>query len=91
MLPAAILQESFFNNGRPKYMNYGAIGQIIGHEITHGFDDEGRKFDKDGNLIDWWESETETKFLSKAQCVIQQYGNYTDNEVGLEVSVILLL
>ena len=67
-------------------MNYGAIGQIIGHEITHGFDDQGRQFDKNGNLIDWWKQETKEKFLSKAQCIIQQYGNYTAEEGGLKVS-----
>ena len=67
-------------------MNYGSIGFVIGHEITHGFDDIGRQFDKDGNLIDWWQQKTKEKFLSKAQCVIQQYGNYTVEEVGLKVS-----
>jgi len=58
-------------------MNYGAIGWVIGHEITHGFDDQGRQFDQDGNLIDWWHPETKTRYLNKAQCIIQQYGNYT--------------
>ena len=67
-------------------MNYGAIGQVIGHEITHGFDDRGRQFDKNGNLIDWWKPDTKKKFLLKDQCVIQQYGNFTVEEVGLKVS-----
>merc|ERR1711974_442126 len=62
---------------RPKYMNYGAIGWVIGHEITHGFDDQGRHFDEEGNLVDWWHPETKKRYLKKAQCIISQYGNYT--------------
>jgi len=66
-------------------MNYGAIGFVIGHEITHGFDDQGRQFDKDGNLVDWWAEETKKRYLEKALCIIKQYGNYTAQEVGLKV------
>ncbi|KAK6634979.1 hypothetical protein RUM44_000228 [Polyplax serrata] len=84
--PAGILQGSFFSSDRPKYMNYGAIGFVIGHEITHGFDDQGRQFDKNGNLIDWWAKETEQKFIERAQCIIDQYGNYTAEEVGLQLN-----
>ena len=51
-------------------MNYGAIGFVVGHEITHGFDDQGSQRDKDGNLVNWWEPETKQKFLEKAQCII---------------------
>merc|ERR550525_1247151 len=58
-------------------MNYGAIGWVIGHEITHGFDDQGRQFDEEGNLVDWWHPETKMRDLKKAQCIISQYGNYT--------------
>lgn len=68
-------------------MNYGAIGFVIGHEITHGFDDQGRQFDKDGNLVDWWAPETKEKYLKKAECIIYQYGNYTVESVGLNVSL----
>jgi len=75
--PAGILQGIFFSSDRPKYMNYGAIGWVIGHEITHGFDDQGRQFDEQGNLVDWWHPETKKRYLKKAQCIISQYGNYT--------------
>ncbi|XP_046742992.1 neprilysin-2 isoform X2 [Diprion similis] len=84
--PAGILQGAFFNNDRPRYMNYGAIGFVIGHEITHGFDDQGRQFDKEGNLVDWWESETKERYLEKAECIIYQYGNYTVESVGLNLN-----
>ena len=79
--PAGILGGVFFEADRPLYMNFGAIGFVVGHEITHGFDDEGSQKDGDGNLVDWWEPETKEKYLEKAQCIIDQYGNYTI-EVG---------
>ncbi|CAH0557229.1 unnamed protein product [Brassicogethes aeneus] len=84
--PAGILQGVFFNADRPRYMNYGAIGFVIGHEITHGFDDQGRQFDKDGNLVDWWEPETKNAFVKRAQCIIDQYGNYTVPELKLNLN-----
>ena len=58
-------------------MNYGAIGWVIGHEITHGFDDQGRQFDKEGNLVNWWHPDTSSRYLNKAKCIIQQYSNYS--------------
>ncbi|XP_073976789.1 M13 family metallopeptidase neprilysin 2 isoform X3 [Rhodnius prolixus] len=84
--PAGILQGIFFNSDRPSYMNYGGIGFVIGHEITHGFDDQGRQFDKDGNLKEWWAAETKAKYLQKAQCIIYQYGNYTDKQVDMNLN-----
>jgi len=70
-------------------MNYGGIGFVIGHEITHGFDDQGRQFNKEGNLVDWWESETKKRYLKRAECIIHQYGNYSVKEVGLNVRLYL--
>ncbi|CAG9860712.1 unnamed protein product [Phyllotreta striolata] len=84
--PAGILQGAFFDADRPRYMNYGAIGFVIGHEITHGFDDQGRQFDKNGNLVDWWQETTKTRFVEKAQCIIDQYGNYSVPELALNLN-----
>lgn len=67
-------------------MNFGAIGSVIGHEITHGYDDEGQQHDADGNLFEGWEEATQTAFLEKARCIIEQYGNYTEPNVGLELN-----
>nr|XP_042904447.1 neprilysin-2-like [Parasteatoda tepidariorum] len=83
--PAGILQNVFFSNDRPNYMNYGGIGFAIGHEITHGFDDMGKQFDKDGNNRNWWDQKTDDNFKEKAKCIIHQYGNYT-TEIGLKVN-----
>ncbi len=58
-------------------MNYGGIGSVIGHEITHGFDDQGRQSDKLGNTANWWTPETLTNYLERAQCFIDQYSNFT--------------
>ncbi|XP_003739567.2 neprilysin-2 [Galendromus occidentalis] len=84
--PAGILQGAFFARDRPNYLNFGAIGFVIGHEITHGFDDRGRQFDKDGNNKNWWEHATDERFKERAQCIIHQYGNYTVPESGLNVN-----
>lgn len=74
--PAGILQPPLFNMEADDAINYGAIGLVIGHEMTHGFDNQGRKYDKDGNLKDWWNDEDAKKFNERAQCVVEQYGSY---------------
>ncbi|KAG5667541.1 hypothetical protein PVAND_015520 [Polypedilum vanderplanki] len=84
--PAAILQGAFFNFNRPHYMNYGAIGWVIGHEITHGFDDQGSRFDLNGNLQNWWRNQTRNEFESRAKCIINQYSNYKDEQTGLNLN-----
>lgn len=71
-ISAAILQHPFFDAQRPSYMNYGSIGQIIAHEITHSFDVEGRQYDWNGNLVNWWQWDTEWTFAAKAVCFIDQ-------------------
>ena len=86
VIPAGILQGNFFNVDRPRYLNFGSIGTVIGHEITHGFDDEGSQFDSEGNLVDWWQKETKTAYLDKAKCIIEQYGNYIEPTVGMKLN-----
>ncbi|QJE72301.1 M13 family metallopeptidase [Aerophototrophica crusticola] len=82
--PAGILQPPFFDFRADDAYNYGAIGAVIGHEITHGFDDQGRKFDARGNLANWWTDEDEKKFTERAQCLVDQYGNFVaDGETKL--------
>lgn len=71
--PAAILQPPFFNPEADDAVNYGAIGVVIGHEMTHGFDDQGRNYDKDGNLIDWWTAEDAVRFTERADKLVAQY------------------
>lgn len=73
MFPAGILQPPFFHREFPKAMNFGAMGMVMGHELTHGFDDSGRKFDGDGVMREWWAPEVAQKFEAQAQCVVQTY------------------
>ncbi len=75
--PAGILQPPFFDRSMDDAVNFGAIGAVIGHELTHGFDDQGRKFDATGNLRDWWTAEDGRKFEERAACFTEQYGGYT--------------
>jgi putative endopeptidase len=76
VFPAGILQPPFFDATLDDAVNYGAIGVVIGHEITHGYDDQGRKYDADGNLNDWWTAADATEFDARAQKVVEQYGSY---------------
>ncbi|MFZ0479141.1 MAG: M13 family metallopeptidase [Terriglobales bacterium] len=75
--PAGVLQPAFFDASEPDAVNYGHIGLFMGHEITHGFDDEGRQFDGHGNLEDWWTKEDGEKFTEKAQCIVDEYGQFS--------------
>jgi len=79
--PAGILQPPFFKGSWPRYLDYGAMGMVIGHEITHGFDDQGRQYDGTGSVAPWWSEETSQAFTGKAQCFIDQYGNYSVPEL----------
>ncbi|HEY6292481.1 MAG TPA: M13 family metallopeptidase [Terriglobia bacterium] len=76
VFPAGILQPPLFDPQADDASNYGAMGAIIGHEMTHGFDDEGRQFDAQGNLRDWWTPEDEKRFNERAECVEKQFDGY---------------
>ncbi|XP_046467217.1 endothelin-converting enzyme homolog isoform X1 [Neodiprion pinetum] len=80
--PAGILQVPFFSAEVPDSLNYGSIGTVIGHEISHGFDDVGRQFDKAGNANQWWSDGTIKAFKEKAKCFVDQYNNYTIDEIS---------
>jgi putative endopeptidase len=71
--PAGYLQPPFFSSKEDDAANYGDMGSTIGHELTHGFDDEGRQFDESGNLKDWWTKDDEQKFTDRAECMVKQY------------------
>ncbi|MGH9398577.1 MAG: M13 family metallopeptidase [Terriglobia bacterium] len=76
VFPAGILQPPFFNPKADDAVNYGAIGVVIGHEMTHGFDDEGRQFDAHGNLVDWWTPQDLKRFQARAQCVVNEFNGF---------------
>jgi len=76
VFPAAIMQPPFFYPDADDAVNYGAIGAVIGHEITHGFDDQGSKYDGTGNLNNWWTDEDRTKFNAKTQLLVEQFNKY---------------
>ncbi|XP_033231624.1 neprilysin-1-like [Belonocnema kinseyi] len=86
VFPAGILQPLFYSQHFPKSLNYGGIGVVIGHEITHGFDDKGRQFDKDGNMMQWWNNATIRAFRERTQCIVDQYSRYKLQEVDLYVN-----
>ena len=84
--PAAILQPPFFNMNADEAVNYGAIGVVIGHELTHGYDDQGRQYDKDGNLNDWWTEEDAANFDKNKQVLVEAFNNciaVDDPELGV--------
>ena len=74
--PAGILQPPFYDNQADDAMNFGGIGAVIGHELTHGFDDEGSQFDADGNLRDWWTASDKKQFEERTSCTKDQYGSF---------------
>jgi membrane metallo-endopeptidase-like protein 1 len=86
IFPAGILQPVFYNKHFPRSMNYGGIGVVIGHEITHGFDDRGRLYDKLGNIRQWWDNATIVKFEEKAQCIEDQYSNYVLDQISMRIN-----
>jgi len=90
VFPAAILQPPFFNVAADDAVNYGGIGAVIGHEISHGFDDQGRRYDGDGNLRDWWTADDETRFKERAAGLVAQYSAFNpidDQHVNGELTL----
>ena len=77
VFPAGILQPPYFDDSYDDALNYGGIGMVIGHEITHTFDDQGAQFDKEGNVKDWWTKDDYTKFKAKTQRVVDLYNTFT--------------
>jgi putative endopeptidase len=78
--PAGILQPPFWDNKMDDAVNYGAIGAVIGHELTHGFDDQGRQYDAEGNLRDWWTEDDAKAFNQRAECLVQEYSGFTADD-----------
>jgi putative endopeptidase len=76
VFPAGILQPPFFDKAMDDAVNFGGIGLVIGHELTHGFDDQGRKFDPQGNLHDWWTEQDGKEFEKRASCIAEEYSNF---------------
>ena len=85
VFPAGILQPPFFNPAADDAVNYGAIGMLIGHEITHGFDDRGRQYDAKGNLRDWWTRQDAKQYLARSEAIVKQYNAYEGVE-GLKLN-----
>lgn len=91
VFPAGILQPPYFDLSGDDALNYGAIGAVIGHEMSHGFDDQGRKFDLEGNLKDWWTEADAKNYMERANCVEQQFSSFRAEEVGLNQNGKLVL
>jgi putative endopeptidase len=81
VFPAAILQPPFFDAEADEAVNYGAIGSVIGHEIGHGFDDQGSRYDGAGNLVDWWGQDDRAAFDLRAKALIDQYSGFEPREL----------
>ncbi|CAB1348497.1 unnamed protein product [Coregonus sp. 'balchen'] len=79
VFPAGILQAPFYAQDHPKALNFGGIGVVMGHELTHAFDDQGREYDKDGNLRPWWQNSSVEAFKNRTECMVEQYNGFTIN------------
>ncbi|XP_027901030.1 endothelin-converting enzyme 2b isoform X1 [Xiphophorus couchianus] len=79
VFPAGILQAPFYAHDHPKALNFGGIGVVMGHELTHAFDDQGREYDKEGNLRPWWQNSSVEAFRQRTECMVEQYNHYTVN------------
>src|SRR5271154_299626 len=86
IIQAGILQSPFYRPDFPQFVNYGAIGSVIGHELTHGFDDVGVQFDYSGALKPWISPESSQEFQNEAQCIIDQYSKNCYPDIGLCVN-----
>uniref|UniRef100_A0A158Q2M1 Neprilysin n=1 Tax=Dracunculus medinensis TaxID=318479 RepID=A0A158Q2M1_DRAME len=86
IFPAGIMQFPFMTIGVPNYITYAMVGAVVGHEVSHAFDDQGGRYDELGNLHDWWETATAKKFHEKAECFIRQYDSIKVEEVGIHLN-----
>uniref|UniRef100_A0A1I8F0B1 Peptidase family M13 containing protein n=1 Tax=Wuchereria bancrofti TaxID=6293 RepID=A0A1I8F0B1_WUCBA len=86
IFPAGILQFPFMSPGVPSYITYAMVGAVIGHEVSHAFDDQGGRFDEYGNLHNWWDVETARKFYEKTECFIKQYNAVKVEEAGVHLN-----
>ncbi|XP_046376734.1 neprilysin-1-like [Haliotis rufescens] len=91
VFPAGILQEPFYSESQPGSINFGGVGSVIGHEITHGFDNYGRQRDKDGNLRQWWDQIVIDRFQNATKCFVNQTSSYVSPEAGLNVNGLLTM
>jgi endothelin-converting enzyme/putative endopeptidase len=83
--PAGILQPPFYDKSATNATNYGHIGAVVGHELTHGFDDQGSQFDGKGNLHDWWTPQDKKNFVERTSCLVNEYGQF-DATTGVKVN-----
>ncbi|CAD6193486.1 unnamed protein product [Caenorhabditis auriculariae] len=86
IFPAGIMQFPFLTLGVPNYITYGMVGAVIGHEVSHAFDDQGGQYDEIGNLNDWWDAETAEKFAEKTRCFVRQYGAVLVEEADIHLN-----
>ncbi|VDK51021.1 unnamed protein product [Gongylonema pulchrum] len=80
------MQFPFMSPGVPNYVTYAMVGAVVGHEVSHAFDDQGGRYDEFGNLHDWWDSQTAHKFYEKTECFIRQYSSVKVEEAGMHLN-----